>query len=53
MLAMEYCSAFLARPAKIRLRLATEQSIHLLYGDFTKLMYFAILVKLKGLMVPE
>ncbi len=30
-MAMEYCSAFLARPAKIRLQLPTEQPICLLY----------------------
>ena len=52
-MAMEYCSAFSARPAKIRLWLPTEQLIHLLYGHFTKLMYFAIPVKLKGLILPE
>ena len=44
---------FLARPAKIRLRLPTKQSIHLLYGDLTKLMYFAIPVKLEGSILPE
>ncbi len=52
-MATEYCSAFSARLAKIRLRLATKQSSRLLYGDFTKLMYFAIPVELKGSMLPE
>jgi hypothetical protein len=52
-MAMEYCSAFLARSAKIRLRLATKQSSGLLYGNFTKLIYFAISVELKGSMLPE
>ncbi len=52
-MAMEYCSAFSARPAKIRLQLPTEQLIRLLYGDFTKLMYFAITVELEGLILPE
>jgi hypothetical protein len=37
----------------MRLRLPTKQLIHLVYGDFTKLMYFAILVELKGLILPE
>jgi hypothetical protein len=50
---MDYCLAFLARPAKIRLRLATEQSIRSLYGNLTKLMYFAIPVELKESMLPE
>ncbi len=36
-----------------RMVLATKQLIHLLYGDFTKLMYFAIPVKLKGSTLPE
>jgi hypothetical protein len=52
-MAMEYCLAVSARPAKIRLQLPTEQSIHLLYGDFTKLMYFAIQVELEGSILPE
>jgi hypothetical protein len=52
-MAMEYCLAFLARPAKIRLWLATKQLSHLLYGDFTKLMYFAMPVELEGSMLPE
>ena len=49
----EYCSAYLARPAKIRLRLATKQSSHSLYGDLTKLMYFVMPVELDGSMLPE
>ncbi len=52
-MAMEYCLAFLARPAKIRLWLPTKQSIRLLYGDLTKLMYFAVPVKLKGAVLLE
>jgi hypothetical protein len=52
-MAIEYSLAFLPRPAKIRLQLATEQPIHLLYGNFTKLMYFAIPVELEGSMLPE
>jgi hypothetical protein len=52
-MAMEYCFAFLARSAKIRLRLPTEHSILLLYRDLTKLMYFAIPVKLKGLILLQ
>jgi hypothetical protein len=52
-MAMEYCSAFLARPTKIRLRLPTKQSIRSLYGDFTKVIYFAIPVKLKESKLPE
>ncbi len=51
--AMEYCLAFLARLAKIRLRLATEQSNWSLYSNFTKLLYFAMPVELKGLMLLE
>jgi hypothetical protein len=52
-MAMEYCLAFLAMPTKLRLWLPTKQSIRLLYNDFKKLMYFAIPVKLKGLILPE
>ena len=52
-MAKENCLAFLARPAKTRLRLATKQSSRLLYGDYTKLKYFAMPVKLKGSMLPE
>jgi hypothetical protein len=52
-MAMEYYLAFLNRPTKIRLRLATKQLGRLLYGDFTKLMYFAIPVKLKRVDAPR
>jgi hypothetical protein len=52
-MAIEYRLAFSARPAKIRLRLATEQSSRSLYGNFTQLMYFAMLVELEGSMFPE
>ncbi len=50
-MAIEYYLAFSAWPAKIRLQLPTEQSIRSLYGDFAKLMYFVIPVKLKGLIL--
>ncbi len=52
-MAIEYCSAFSARPAKIRLQLPTEQSIYLLYDNFTKLMYFVTPVKLEGSILPK
>ena len=52
-MAKEYCSAFLDRAARIRLRLPTLQSILSLYGDLTKLLYLVRPVELKGSMLPK
>ncbi len=52
-MAKEYCLAFLARLAKMRLQLPTVQLICSLYGDLTKLLYLLTPVELEGSILPE